>query len=159
MKTDSLVRNARVLIRADSIIADIHMRAIIARAALHVVAGLIAVFGIVMLGIAAFVAIEARTGAVNAALIVGGGALVLALLIVAIATRFRPGRDLEVAHRLHDSATEALAADLRSLEAEVRGLAGAVRHPFDGALPSLLLPLATMLIKSLRSKPAADAAE
>lgn len=155
MKTESLMRNARVLMRADGIIAEIRLRSLATRSGLQLAAGLVGLFGAVMLGIAAFLALERVTGPILAAVVVGSAALILAALLVLVAGRVKPGRDLSVAEALRDSATEALVADLKVLEAEVAGFARVLRHPLDGALPGLVLPLATMLLKSLKKSPAA----
>lgn len=153
MKTESLVRNAKVALRSETIIADIHMRSLLARSGLQVVAGLIGLFGLVMLGIAAYLALEVTYGSIVAALIVGVGALVLAGILLWVASMLRPGRDLEVARQLRDAAGEAVIADLKSLETDVTGFARVFRNPLDGALPGLIIPLAGMLLKSMRGKP------
>lgn len=150
MNTESLMRHLRVLARADGIIAEIRLRAFATRAGLTAVAALIALFGLVMLGIAAYLGLERVVGPIWAAVAIGAAALALATILVWAAGRVTPGRDLAIAEQLRDSATEALAADVRAVEAEVLGFARAIRHPLDGALPGLVLPLATMLLKTLR---------
>ncbi len=158
MRTESILRNARVVLRADAIIADIHLRALVARSGLQVVAVLVGLFGAVMLGIAAFLALERAFGPIVAAVIVGGGALVVAAIVWVVAAGIAPGRDLELAQQLRDSATEALVADLREAEADLAGFTRVLRNPLDGALPGLIIPLAGILLKSLRRPPHPPAA-
>jgi len=152
MNTDSIMRNLRVLLRAQSIIAEIKLNHLAARSGLMAVAGLVAVFGLALLDIAVYFALEPGWGRVGAAVIVGIGDLVLAAILFAIASRIKPGRDLELAQEIQKSALDALANDARAVEAEIRGLTNIVRNPLDAAVPNLIMPLASMLIKTLRKK-------
>jgi hypothetical protein len=156
MKTESIVRNGKVLVRSEAIIADIRLRAALARAGLQVVAALVGLFGAGMLGIAAFLALDRVVGPILAATIVGVGAIALAAVTWAVAASIRPGRDLDLAHSLRDSAADALMADVKAVEAEVTGFARGVRNPLDGALPGLIVPLVTLILKTLR-RPATTA--
>ncbi|WP_029003357.1 hypothetical protein [Azorhizobium doebereinerae] len=150
MTFDSIARNLRVLWRANSIIADIRLRALTARAGLYGLAALVAGFGLLMLDAALYLALADVWGPVRAAAATGGLNILLALILLFIGSRVKPGRDLELAQEIHQSAMDALAVDLRSAEAEIAGLVNAVRHPLDSALPALAIPLITSLIKGLR---------
>ena len=55
-----------------------------------------------------------------------------------------------VAGRLAGS--QALQADARLLQADIASFGQALRHPLDSALPSLIIPLATMLMGFLKKK-------
>jgi hypothetical protein len=153
MNTESLVRNAKVLLRAERLAGEIQLRHLVARSGLQLVAGLIGVFGVVMLGVAVFLALEDVVGDIYAALIVGFGAIVVAGVVLLVASRVVPGQDLELAHALRDQAGEALLADVRDLEHNVLGIARMVRNPLDGSLTGLIVPLAGFLLKSLRGSP------
>lgn len=150
MKIDSISRNFRVLWRADSIIADIRTRHILARSGLRGLAALIAVFGLLMLGVAAYFALDQLWGPIWAAAAVGLGDLLVAMVLLVIAARLKPGRDLELALELHKSAIEALLVDGRTVEAELTNFTAAFRHPLDSALPGLIGPLAGLLLKILK---------
>jgi hypothetical protein len=152
--TETLVRNAKVLLRAERIAADIRVRHLVARSGVQLAAGLVGVFGLVMLGVAAFLALERVLGPIVAAAVVGLGAVVLAALLFLVASKMSPGRDLELAHALRDQAGEALVADVRALEGNVMGLTRILRSPLDGALPGLIIPLAGILLKALKKSPA-----
>ncbi|MFG1461653.1 phage holin family protein [Xanthobacter sp. DSM 24535] len=151
MKLDNALRNLKVLWRADSIIADIHLRALLARSGVFTFAALIAASGVLMLGFATYLALAELWGPVWAAVAVGGGNIVVAGIAALIATAIKPGRDLDFAHEIHKSAIEALAGDLKDAEGEVKMIANAIRHPFDSALPALLVPVVGSLLKGLRS--------
>jgi hypothetical protein len=150
MSVEGLVRNARLMLRADGIAADIHLRLLLIRSGLQIAAGVVGLAGLLALGAAAFLALQALVGTVLAATIAGAGGLVLAGLLTLLAGSLHPGRELDLAHELRDRATEALIAEARGLEGDVLGLVRTVRHPLDGALPGLVVPLATLLLKTLR---------
>jgi len=150
MKIDSLVANLHTILRANSIIADIHARHLVARSSLTGFAGLIAGFGLLMLGLAAYFALERIIGPVWAAASVGLANCVIALALVVIASRIRPGRDLELAREIHRTAMDALMADGRAVESEIASFRQAFRHPLDSALPGLIVPLATILIRFIQ---------
>jgi hypothetical protein len=79
---------------------------------------------------------------------------VIAAILFAIAARPPSGRELELANEIHNSAVDALQIEARTLQSQV---SGAIHHPLNGVLPLLLVPLITIIIKSLK-KPAAKPA-
>lgn len=152
MNTESLVRNAKVLIRAERILADIRFKQAGARIALTVTAGLFALFGFGMLALAAYLALETVIGPIWASTVIGAAALLVAAVLLAVAGGNGHGRELEVAQSLEAAALEALAADLKGVETDVRAATGFLRNPFDSALPGLVVPLATIVLKALRKR-------
>jgi hypothetical protein len=150
MKIDSNVANLRALVRANSIIADIHARHLVARSGVTGFAALIAGFGLVMLGLAAFFALEQAWGPIWAAVAIGLASCAIALVLAFVAGHIRPGRDLELAREVHRSAMEGLLADGRSIEAELADLKNAFRHPLDSLIPGVIIPLASILLKSMK---------
>ncbi len=152
MNTETLVRNAKVLIRAERILADIRLKQAGARIGLTVTAGLFALFGFGMLALAAYLGLETLIGPIWSAVVIGAAALLVAAILLALAGADRHGRELEIAQNLEASALEALAADFKGVETDVRTAAGFLRNPLDSALPGLIVPLATLLLKTLRRK-------
>jgi len=150
MKMDNIVRNLRVLWRADSIIAETKLRQFAARSGLLAVAALITVFGLIMLDMAVYFALDPIWGRVWAALVVGIANIILAAVLVFAALRIQPGREIELAGEIHQVAIDALAAEAKSAEAEIANLTRLVKHPFDSALPGLIVPLASIVMKALR---------
>ncbi|TDT96445.1 hypothetical protein DFO45_1637 [Azorhizobium sp. AG788] len=150
MKLDAAARNLRVLLRADSIIAEVRMRTLATRLALYGLAALVAGFGLLMLDASLYLALSESWGPVKAAAATGGLNLLLALVLVGLAALVKPGRDLDFAQEIHQSALDALMGELKTAEQDVSALAYAVRHPLDSALPAVALPLITGLIKALR---------
>ena len=158
---DSLVRNLRVLWRAESIIADIRLRQMVARSGLRSAAALLGAFSFLMGNLSAFFALQQSLGPVWASALIGLVNLVLAIILLIIAERSRPGREMELALEVRDTALQALEADaqvvqsqLADLRDEVRGvrqaIVGFVRHPLDSVLPSMLVPLAGAVIKGIK---------
>lgn len=152
MRTDALIRHAKVLWRADRLIADIRLRLILTKAGLVLAAGSIGVFGIVMLGIAGYLFLAQEIGPVLAAAAIGAGGLVLAAILMFVALALAPGREEAVALELHAAALDALTTEAKTLEADAAGLINAIRHPLDGALGGLVVPLVGILAKGLRRR-------
>jgi hypothetical protein len=157
---DSVVRNLRVLWRAESIIADVHLRQIILRSGLRGMAALLALSAFLMANLAAFFALEQAWGLIWAASGVGLANLLVAAILLLIAGRTRPGRELELALEVRNTALQSLETDaqfvqqqLAELRDEIRGVkqavTGFVRNPLDAVLPSMLVPLAGAVVKGL----------
>jgi hypothetical protein len=158
---DNVIRNLHVLWRADSIIADIHLRLLLKRSGLRAFAALIAAFGLLMLNVTGFFAFQQYWGPVWAAAAVSALDLVVALILGLIAARARPGRELELAQEVRRSALDALEAEGRVVQQELSGIRdeiGKIRstvtqfvnHPLDAALSGLVVPLTGALVRSLR---------
>lgn len=158
---DNVVRNLRVLWRAESIIADIRLRQLVARSGLRAAAAFLGLFAFLMANLAVFFALQEIWGSIWAAAAVGGVNFVLALVLLMIAERMKPGREMDLALEVRNMALQSLEEDAQSvqmqlteLREEVRGvrqaIVGFVRHPLDAVLPGMLVPLAGAVIKGLK---------
>jgi membrane protein implicated in regulation of membrane protease activity len=154
VNTENVVKHLRALWRTDRIIADIRMRHMLLGLGLRAFAALIAAFGLLMLELSAYFALVQIWSAISAAAILGIVNFVIAAILFVIAARPPSGRELELASEIHDSAMEALQLEARALQSQV---SGAFHHPLNSILPMLILPLITIIIKSLK-KPAAPPA-
>lgn len=152
MNTENVVKNLRALWRTDRIIADIRMRHLLVGLGLRAFAALIAAFGLLMLELAAYFALVQIWSAISAAAILGALNFAIAALLFLIAARPPVGRELELATEIHGSAIDALQLEARLLQSQV---SGAIHHPLNGILPLLIVPLITIIIKSLKKPPAA----
>ncbi len=152
MKVDAIVANLRALLRANSIIAEIHARHLVVRSSLTGFAALIGAFGLLMLGIGGFFWLETLYGPVIAALAVGVGNCVLAVILLLIASRLKPGRDLELAREVHRAAMDSLISDSRTVETEYQSFKQALRSPPESVLPGLAMQLASILIRVLNRR-------
>jgi hypothetical protein len=154
VNTENVVKHLRILWRTDRIIADIRMRHLLVGLGLRAFAALIAAFGLLMLELSAYFALVQIWSAIYAAAILGAVNFVIAALLFAIAARPPSGRELELANEIHDASVDALQIEARALQSHVSGV---IHNPLHGILPLLIIPLITIIIKSLK-KPAATAA-
>ena len=151
MNTENVVKHLRLLWRTDRIIADIRMRHLLVGLGLRAFAALIAAFGLLMLELAAYFALVQIWSAISAAAILCAANFLIAAALFAIAARPPAGRELELANEIHDSSVDALQLEARALQSQVSGM---IHHPLNGVLPLLIVPLITIIIRSLK-KPAA----
>jgi hypothetical protein len=135
---DKLTRALRALFHADTLIATIWLRVVGRQAALFVIAGLTAIFGLGLLNVAGYLAIAPIISPIWAALGMAGADLLIAALVLSIAVRAKPGRDLGLALELRDNAIE--------------NLSMLARNPLALAGNALVVPLLTGLVKGLRPK-------
>ena len=143
-----------MLWRAERIIAETRLRVLLRRSMLYALAGLIAVFGLAMLNVAAYFFLRGLWGPIWAALAAALGDLVIALIVVLIALAVRPGPELPAAIELRDMSIEGLEGELGPLQERFAWLGRAARDPFDTVLPAILIPLVTSIMRGLRkSKP------
>ena len=154
MNTENIVRNLRVLWRTDRIIADIRMRHLLVSLGLRAFAALIAAFGLLMLELSAYFALVQIWSPMTAAAILGALNFGIAAILFAIAAGPPTGRGLELANEIHGSSVDALQLEARALQSQLSGM---IHHPLNGILPLLIVPLITIIIKSLK-KPAATPA-
>jgi hypothetical protein len=154
VSTENVVKNLRVLWRTDRIIADIRMRHLLVSLGLRAFAALIAAFGLLMLELSAYFALVQIWSAISAAAILGVVNFGIAAILLAIAGRSPAGRELELANEIHGSSVDALQLEARALQSQLSGM---IHHPLNGILPLLIVPLITIIIKSLK-KPAATPA-
>ena len=151
MNSENVIKHLRALWRTDRIIADIRMRHMLIGLGLRAFAALIAAFGLLMLELSAYFALVQIWSAISAAAILGAVNFAIAAILFLIAGRPPGGRELELATEIHGSAVEALQLEARALQSQV---SGAIHNPLNSILPMLIVPLITIIIKSLK-KPSA----
>jgi hypothetical protein len=154
VNTENIVKHLRVLWRTDRIIADIRMRHLLVGLGLRAFAALIAAFGLLMLELSAYFALVRIWSAIAAAAILGAVNFVIAAVLFMVAARPPRGRELELATEIHGSAIDALQLEARALQSQVSGM---IHHPLDSVMPLLIVPLITIIIRSLK-KPIITAA-
>jgi hypothetical protein len=118
---------------------------------LRAFAALIAAFGLGMLELAAYFELVQLLGAIYAAVILALVNFAIAAILFAVAARPPKARELELANEIHGASVEGLQLEARALQSELSGM---IRNPLNSVLPALIMPLITIIIKSLR-KPAA----
>lgn len=147
MNSENVVKNLRALWRTDRIIAEIRMKHMLVGLGLRALAALIAAFGLLMLELAAYFALVQVWSTISAAAILGVVNFVIAAILFMISARPPAGRELELANEIHGSAVEALQLEAKAAQSQFFGM---VQHPLTSALPMLLVPLITMIIRSLK---------
>jgi hypothetical protein len=136
----AIMRHLRVVWRAESLIIDMRLRAILRRTGFFAFAGLIAVFGLAMLNVAAYFALAPIWGDALAMLVVAVADFIIAGILIAIGSRETTGIELTLAEELRDQAIEAIEIEARNLAEEV---SGAVRRPAEiaGSVGAFLISL------------------
>ncbi len=158
---DALIRDLRLLWRADSLIGKIWLNVMVRRFGLFLFAGLIAVFGLGMMNVAGFYALQGSAGSVWAAAIVAVADFVLASMVMLAGKHSAPGPELNLVLEVRKMAIESFQANARDLQVtldafrqEVREtkdtITGFVHNPLDVAVQKLLVPSAVSIVKGLR---------
>lgn len=148
---DRFINNLRVLWRTERAIADIKLRHALARSGLHIAAAMLALIALLMFEVAVFYALRDLWSSIVAALVLGLVNLAIAGILLLIADRKKPGRELELANEIHRNTMDALQADARLLQADFASFGKALKNPVDSVLP-LIVPLATIVINALKKK-------
>ena len=145
-------RNLTILFRTERLIARRQMAVLRAQTGLVAFAGLVAGIAIIMLNVAIFYALGTVMAAQYAALLVAFGNALVALVLVALASRMSAEKELEPATEVRDMALAEIEADLNEVAEEARELTRNVsrmaRDPLGTALPALIGPLLSLLLKS-----------
>ena len=160
---DHLLRDFQVLRKADLLIAKIWLNFLVRRVGLFAFACLIALFGLAMGNLAGFYALQTAYGPVLAAVMVALLDLAIAAVVLLVATKSRPGPELDLAFEVRTMAVNAIQADARDVKItldaiaqEVKGVKANVtqllQNPLDVAAQKLLIPAALSILRGLRSK-------
>ena len=159
MRIDNLIQSLKVLIRVDSVIADLTFRARMSQIGFLAVALVIGAFGLIMLGVAGYQFLKELWGPVLAALAIAGASFILTIVLVLIAGTRKPGRELILAQELHTTALDALIAEAKSATGDLTMARDLLRGRLDTSLLGLAAPLATLLLRALRRKNSRAAAD
>lgn len=146
---DAVQRHLRALWRAEMLIAQIKLTALIKRSGLMIFAGLIAVFGLATLNFAAYQALTPIWGEVWALVAVALGDFVIAGILILIAARTSDAPEIPLAQELRDQAIAALELDARLAVDEVTGF---VRRPVQlaGSASAILASIITAFLRARR---------
>ena len=142
----AITRHLRVLWRAGSLIVEMRLRAITRRTGFFAFAGLIAVFGLAMLNVAAYFALAPLWGDALAMLAVAVADFIIAGILIAIGSRESTGIELTLAEELRDHAIEGIEIEARNAADEV---SSAVRAPISmaGSAVAFLVSLILGLVR------------
>ncbi|ASP35639.1 hypothetical protein [Labrenzia sp. VG12] len=160
---DSIVRTMRIIWRAELLIVEAKVRVAVRQIGATAFAALVGVFGLGMLNVAGFFALQEAWGSVYAALGVAAVDLLLAVLVLVWASRLSTGAELELAREVRDAGIQELEAKADHIQEEVEAVRDELlalkdslltfsRNPRDAAINNLLAPLLTLLIKTLSKR-------
>lgn len=155
---ETLVRNLKLLWKSQGILAEIQVKVLTQKIVLSVFAGLAGLFGLGMLNLAVFFAVEQSLGPTTASLLVGLGNIVIAAGVLLVVQRLDGGREAQVVEEVRDlvlSDIEAEAVAVQNQIIEVRDEIAAmsnnivrlVQNPLEALSPRLLIPATTALTK------------
>lgn len=148
MDLPNLARDLDKLATADAVVADSYVRYALKKCALYFLACLLAVMGLLLLGLALYWLMAETLGTIAAAALVGIIGCLLAGIIAVVAMVQHPGREFSVAMEMRKSTIATLEQDIGTPSLA----SGADLYPASEALiSSILLPLLGALIRSLKS--------
>jgi hypothetical protein len=122
----------------------------------NALAGLVALFGLVMLSLAVFFALVPYWGHSLAALAVGGTDFVLAALLVGYAGSLKPAPEVEMIKEMREVALNDLKDEVARADAELVALKDEahsfLRNPVETLLPAAIGPLMGAVARGLSSR-------
>lgn len=160
---DHLLRDLQVLRKADMLIGKIWLNVLARRLGLFVFAALIGVFGLGMANVAGYNALQSSIGTVWAASVVALVDFAIAVIVLFLAMRSRPGPEIDLALEVRKTALESIQEDARDLKLTIDAMGQEIRNvkhsvtalvhnPLDVAAEKLLVPAALSVLRGLRSK-------
>ena len=152
---DAILHDLRLLWKSEALIVNVWVNLALRRGTLLLLASLIGAFGLAMLNLAEFYALQPSWAAVDAAAIVGVADIILAGALAVVASRSTPGSELDFALEVRREAMAAITNDAVMLQAPFEGLRADIRgflhNPLGAAGSKLLIPAVVALIRALRS--------
>jgi len=153
---EHLVRSLKLAWRSERLIRENEFHLVAQKLQFNALAGLVAVFGLVMISLAVFFALVPYWGQSLAALAVGGTDIVLAMVLVAYAGSLKPGAEIEMVKEVRDMALSDIEEEIALAEAEVVVMIDEIRrfirNPLDTLLPGMIGPLLGAVTRGLGSK-------
>lgn len=150
---EHLVRSLKLAWRSERILRQNELRLVMQKIQFNALAGLVALFGLVMLSLAVFFALVPYWGHALSALTVGGVDLVLAIILIAYAGSLKPPAEVEIVKEVRDMALGDVEEELALAEAEIISLKDEVhkfvRNPLDTLLPVAIGPLIGAVTRGL----------
>jgi hypothetical protein len=150
-----LARSLKVAWRSEQLLRQNEFRLGIKKLQLNALAGLVAIFGLVMLSLALFFVLVPYWGQALAALTIATIDLALAGILVAYAGSLKPAAEVEMVKEVRDLAMGDIEEEIALAEAEFVQLKDDVsrfiRNPLDVLLPGAIGPLLGAVTRGLGS--------
>ena len=152
---EHLIRSLKIAWQSERLLKQNEFRLMIQKVQFSALAGLVAIFGLVMLSIAAYFALVPYWGQALSALTIGIIELVLAGLLITYAGRLQTSAEAEMVKEVRDMALGDVEEDLALAEAELITLKDEVhkfvRNPLDTLLPVAIGPLIAAITRGLNA--------
>lgn len=152
---EHLVRSLKTAWRSERLLKKNEFQLTTQKAVLFALAGLVAIFGLVMLSVAGFFALVPYLGQALAAAAVGGFDIAFAAVLIAYAGSLKPGNEVEILKEVRDMALGDVEAEIAHAEAEVVALKDDVHkfvsNPLDTLLPAAIGPLVGAVARGVGS--------
>lgn len=153
---EHLVRSLKVAWKSEHLLRQNEFRLKMQKLQFVALAGLVAVFGLVMLSLAAFFALVPHWGNTLAAFTIGCMDVLLAGILIAYSSTLKPAKEIEMVKEVRDIALNDIeqefttaGAELSEMKEEVRRF---IRNPVDSLLPGAIGPLISALSRNIGSK-------
>jgi len=147
MSTETAIGHLRALWRTERIIADIRLKHLLGSFGLKAFAALFAVCGLLLFELAAYFALIQAWSAIASAVLLGAVNVALAVVLLLLAVKRPPPRELALALEVENSAIAALQAEARTMQAN--GFGG-FHHPWGAAAAAILPRLIPLVIRALK---------
>lgn len=151
---ERITHSVKVLWRSERLLVSNDLRLGAQKIQFNALAGLVAVFGLVMLGIAFFFALVPTMGYALAALTVGGTDLVIAVALIAYAKSLKPSPEYGMVTEMRNSALNDIEDEISQAEADLSALKkdvkNFIRHPVEALVPGVG-PLVNAIVRGVVS--------
>jgi len=158
---DELVVKLRLLAKAEFILLRLHLNRAAKQAAFYLIAALMAVLAVGMLNVALYQSLQPMLDRARSALVVAVIDIVLAAIVIKVASRLHLGPEAEAANTLRELTMSELVSDIDRVKNQIADLSADIKQirstvsGFSGlsslGLPSML-QLLPMLLKLFRKK-------
>jgi predicted membrane-bound spermidine synthase len=153
---EHLARSLKVAWRSERLLIANEFRLTLQKVQLSALAGLVAILGLVMINLAVFFALVPQIGQPLAALCVGAGDLVLAIVLIVRAGSLKPAPEVEMIKEVRAMAFADIEEELSLAEAEVKALKSEVhafvRNPVDTLLSGAVGPMVEAVFRGIASR-------
>jgi len=155
VSTSRVVHHAHVIWRSERVIAELRLKRLLGNLGMQALAALVLTFALLSFEVAAYFLLVQVWSATASAAILGLCNLVIAFLLMLLASRRPASRELALAKEVHKDAVTAFTAELQQAEAAAPA---SMRAALESAAVPLLLPLIPLVIQHLRKHKSEGAA-
>ena len=150
---EHLMRSLTVFWRSERLLAEYQLKQSSQKIQLNALAGLVGLFGLVMLSLAVFFALVPYWGHALAALVVSGTDLLLAMVLILYARSLHPPAEVEMVREVRNMALNDIEEEIALVESEVVALKDGIQRllddPVDMLMPGAIGPLLGAVVRGL----------